>query len=330
MSTSPTVRPDHRRAPSLRPVPPDVYDATLVEVVDRTPAQETTLLVPPVGATPSSPAPPASVPLIIPALNEAENLPWVLERIPACVDEVILVDGRSTDDTVAVAQRCRPGIRVIQQRGRGKGLALRTGFDAATGDYIVMMDADGSMHPAEIDDFVTALADGYQFVKGSRYLPEAGSTDITRLRDWGNRCLLTAVNTMFAVPFSDLCYGFVAFRRDVLPLLGLTAHGFEIETELILHAVKARLRIAEVPSMELERRNGVSNLSTFRDGGRVLRTLTRERLRRRPPLVVDPLHRRGTAHAEVMLPVVPEPVGAIPVPVMAGALPTPADGAGHR
>ncbi|MCK6209397.1 glycosyltransferase family 2 protein [Georgenia sp. EYE_87] len=252
----------------------------------------------------SQPAARPSVTLIIPALNEAENLPWVLERIPASVDEVILVDGYSTDDTVAVARRCRPDIRVVQQRGRGKGMAVRTGFDAATGEYIVMMDADGSMHPAEIDDFVTALSEGYQFVKGSRYLPEAGSTDITRLRNWGNRCLVTAVNTMFAVPFSDLCYGFVAFRRDVLPVLQLTAHGFEIETELILHAIKARLRIAEVPSMELERRNGVSNLNTFRDGGRVFRTLARERLRRRPPLVVDSLHRRPATETQVTLAVV--------------------------
>ncbi|MPV88096.1 glycosyltransferase [Georgenia ruanii] len=231
------------------------------------------------------------VSLIIPALNEARNLPWVLERVPASVEEVILVDGYSTDNTIAVARQCRPDIHVVQQRGRGKGMALRTGFDAARGDYIVMMDADGSMDPGEIDLFVGALDAGYQFVKGSRYLPGAGSEDLTRLRNWGNRCLVTAVNMLFTVPFSDLCYGYVAFRRDVLTALHLTSHGFEIETELIVHAVKARLRIAEVPSIELMRRYGTSNLNAFRDGRRVFRTLTRERLRRVPPPVVDLLHR---------------------------------------
>jgi len=313
VSTSPTVRTDHRRATALASLPEQTYE-TSGAVASARPLQ-TALLGTPAAAT-GDPAPSATVTVVIPAMNEAENLPWVLERIPDCVDEVILVDGHSSDDTVAVARRCRSDIRVIQQRGRGKGIALRTGFDAATGDYIVMIDADGSMHPAEIEDFVTALSEGYQFVKGSRYLPEAGSTDITLLRSWGNCCLVRAVNTMFGVPFSDLCYGFVAFRRDVLPLLRLTAHGFEIETELIVHAVKAGLRIAEVPSMELPRRYGVSNLNTFRDGGRVLRTLTRERLRRRPPLVVDQLHRRRPLHADVSLAVVrtrPE-VSAVPVP----------------
>jgi glycosyltransferase involved in cell wall biosynthesis len=299
VSTSPTVRTDHRLATALSPIAEDAYEEAFGTFVSSHPP-ETTLLRTPAAAA-GEPAPPPRVTVVIPAMNEAENLPWVLERIPDCVDEVILVDGRSTDDTVAVARRCRSDIRVIQQRGRGKGMALRTGFDAATGDYIVMIDADGSMHPAEIEDFVAALSEGYEFVKGSRYLPEAGSTDITRLRSWGNCCLVTAVNTMFRVPFSDLCYGFVAFRRDVLPLLRLTAHGFEIETELTVHAVKAELRIAEVPSMELPRRNGVSNLNTFRDGGRVLRTLARERLRRRPPLVVDPLHRRSPVHVEASL-----------------------------
>jgi glycosyltransferase involved in cell wall biosynthesis len=256
--------------------------------------------------------PTATVSLVIPALNEGRNLPWVLKRIPAFVDEVILVDGDSVDDTVAVARRCRPDIRVVRQRGRGKGVALRTGFEAATGDYIVMIDADGSMHPEEIGLFVTALHDGYQFVKGSRFLPGAGSEDLTAIRKWGNRCLVTAVNTLFSVPFSDLCYGYVGFRRDVLDDLQLTSHGFEIETELILHAVKARLRIAEVASVELLRRHGESNLNAFRDGKRVFRTLTRERLRKVPPPVVDLLTRRD----ELLTSAVRRVPQAVPAPAL--------------
>src|SRR5689334_6110948 len=86
----------------------------------------------------------ATVSVVIPALNEAENLPYVLPRIPAWVHEVLLVDGHSTDDTVGVALGLRPDIRIIAQQGRGKGAALRTGFAAATGEIIVMLDADGS------------------------------------------------------------------------------------------------------------------------------------------------------------------------------------------
>jgi glycosyltransferase involved in cell wall biosynthesis len=222
-------------------------------------------------------------------MNEAANVQWVLSRVPACVTEVILVDGYSTDDTIAAALRVRPDARVVYQQSRGKGSALRTGFAAATGDYVVMIDADGSMHPREIDLFVSALDRGYDFIKGSRFMPGGGSEDITRLRSLGNAALKAAVNIMFLVPFTDLCYGFMAFRRTCLAQLSLTAQGFEIETEMAIHAVKAGLRIAEVPSMELSRRSGVSNLNTFSDGQRVLRTLARERVSQRRRPVVDSL-----------------------------------------
>ena len=225
------------------------------------------------GATPH-------VSLVIPALNEAKSLPWLLEHIPACVDEEVLVDGGSVDDTVAVARRCWPGIRVVEQRGSGRGMALRTGFDAASGDYIVVIDANSSMHPREIDLFVDALDGGHDFVKGSRFLPQAGSQDLTRLRTWGSRWLTSAAQTLFTAPVSDLCYGYVAFRRDVLPALALTSLGFEVETELVVHAARARLRMTEVPSLELERRQGRSNAGVLRHGGQVCRVLVRERLHR--------------------------------------------------
>lgn len=228
-----------------------------------------------------------TVSLVVPAMNEADNIPWVFGRIPDSVDEVILIDGYSKDDTVGEALRIRPDTRTLRQHARGKGSALRTGFAAATGDYIVMIDADGSMDPAEIEFFVRALDNGYDFVKGSRYLPGGGSDDLTKLRNLGNYALKTSVNMLFMVPFTDLCYGYVAFRRTCLEPLGLTSHGFEIETEMAIRAVKASLKIAEVPSNESLRRNGSSNLNTFRDGKRVLRTLVRERVSRRKRPVVD-------------------------------------------
>ena len=227
------------------------------------------------------------VSLVIPTLNEANNIGFVLERVPDRVDEIVLVDGHSTDDTIAAARAVRPDVVVVRQRGRGKGAALRSGFEAASGDIIVMMDADGSMDPAEILSFVQAIEAGYEFVKGSRCVPGGGSKDLTRLRRFGNRALTGAVNMLFLVPFSDLCYGFVAFRQDRLDDLALTSRGFEFETEIAIRAIKAGLRIAEVPSNESCRRYGTSNLNTFRDGQRVLRMIVRERLITGPRPVVD-------------------------------------------
>lgn len=218
----------------------------------------------------------AKVSLVIPTRNEAANIGWVLEEVPACVDEIVLVDGKSTDATVVTARSYRPDIRVVMQERVGKGDALRTGFFASSGDIIVMIDADGSMSPKEIPHFLHFLLNGYDFVKGSRFMGGGDSLDITRMRRFGNRSLLRLVNTLYHAHLTDLCYGFCAFHRRYLQFLDLTTPGFEIETQMTICAIRAGLRIAEVPSLEMPRRHGQSNLRTFRDGTRVLRTVLRE------------------------------------------------------
>ena len=217
-----------------------------------------------------------TVTLVIPAKNEAANIAWVLEEVPACVDEIILVDGNSTDATLVTARSCRSDVCVVSQERTGKGDALRAGIMAASGDVIVMMDADGSMSPKEIPHFLYFLSNGYDFVKGSRFMGGGGSLDITRLRRLGNRGLLLLMNTLYDAHLTDLCYGFCAFHRRYLSYLDLTTQGFEIETQMTICAIRAGLRIAEVPSLEMPRRSGQSNLRTFRDGTRVLRTVLRE------------------------------------------------------
>ncbi|WP_082957644.1 glycosyltransferase family 2 protein [Mycobacterium sp. E802] len=226
----------------------------------------------------STSAPRAStVSLVIPVRNEARNIAWVLEQIASDVDEIILVDGDSTDATLTTARSYRPDVKVVAQEGAGKGSALRTGFLAATGDVIVMMDADGSMAPQEIRHYLHFLANGYDFVKGSRFMGGGGSLDITRFRRLGNRFLLGVFNTLYGGDLTDLCYGFCAFHRRYLEHLDLTATGFEIEAEMTVHAMQAGLRIAEVPSLEMPRRAGKSNLHAVRDGWRVLNTVVRGR-----------------------------------------------------
>jgi len=250
------------RFPAIAPLPPDT-DAP--EHADRSGER----------------ADATAVSLVIPAKNEARNLAHVLERVPACVDEILLVDGRSRDATRLMARACRPDIRIISEPARGKGCALRAGFHAARGEVIVAMDADGSMSPEEIPHLLYFLERGYDFVKGSRFVGGGGSLDITPLRRIGNRGLLAVANLLYGSRFTDLCYGFFAFRRRFLEHLALESTGFEIETELTVRAFLAGLRIAEIPSLELPRRGGRSSLHSFRDGQRVLRTLIAQRVEAR-------------------------------------------------
>jgi hypothetical protein len=214
--------------------------------------------------------------VVIPSLNEERNLPRVLEQLPKDVDEIVLVDGRSTDRTIEVAREIVPHVRVVEQRGRGKGNALQEGFAVCSGDAIVMLDADGSMDPAEIPSFVDALRGGAEMVKGSRFLPMGGSDDLTSLRKVGNMGLRTVFNLLYGARHTDLCYGYVAFWRRCLPALAFDHSGFEVETVLCIRAAQAGMRVTEIPSYELCRQHGQSNLRTFRDGFRILGVLLSE------------------------------------------------------
>jgi glycosyltransferase involved in cell wall biosynthesis len=225
-----------------------------------------------------------TVSVIIPTLNEARNLPLVLAELPRDIHEVVIVDGHSTDGTVEIALQACPDARIVYQTGRGKGDALRCGFEVASGDILVMMDADGSADPAEVARFVEVLIEGADFAKGTRFGEGGGSSDITRLRQLGNRALGLTVNALFGTKYSDLCYGYNAFWRHCIPVLDVDCSGFEVETLINIRIGRAGLDVREVPSFERERLHGQSNLRTFRDGARVLRTILAERfLRRSPP-----------------------------------------------
>jgi glycosyltransferase involved in cell wall biosynthesis len=237
------------------------------------------------------------VSIIIPARNEARNLPHVLDALPAGLHEVIMVDGHSTDDTIEVAGRVRPDMKIIQQTRYGKGNALACGLDAMTGDMAVLLDADGSADPGEIPAFVAALAAGADFAKGTRFDKGGSSYDITRFRRFGNACLNRLVNLLFDTRYTDLCYGYNAFWAHVIPALELPpvgvegaaaspsgmlwGDGFEIETLITVRAARAEIQIVEVGSTEQARIHGVSNLKAIPDGIRVLRTIVTERRRSR-------------------------------------------------
>jgi glycosyltransferase involved in cell wall biosynthesis len=237
-----------------------------------------------------------TVSVVIPTRDEAGNIAWVLNRLPPIVDEVVIVDGLSTDETTAVARAARPDVVVVLERRPGKGAALQAGFAAARGDIIVMLDADCSMDPAEVTGLVGRLRPGVGLVKGSRFMraPGAGTTDMTPLRRLGNGSLLRLVNRLNGVALTDLCYGLCAFRRSDLADLSIDAKGFEVETQIVLHALRARMSIEEVPSYEAPRHDGASKLHPCRDGIRVLRTVARER---------RAVHRRATQAPPAPVPI---------------------------
>jgi CheY-like chemotaxis protein len=222
-----------------------------------------------------------TVSLIIPTLNEAKNLPLILPYLPMeLISEVLLVDGRSTDGTVETARKIMPSIKVVLEKTPGKGAAMLAGYRASKSEIIMVMDADGSNDPREIPRYLNALMLGADFVKGSRFAPGGGTTDMPRIRRLGNAAFVHIVNLLFNSTFTDLCYGFHAFWAYSLCTLDLTdVNGFEIDTALYLRALNDKLKLTEVPSFEGYRFYGQGKLRTIPDGFRVLTTIIKEFLR---------------------------------------------------
>lgn len=242
------------------------------------------------------------VTVVIPALNEERNLPVIAARMPADVDEIVVVDGHSEDRTIEVARLLWPDAVVVTQTRAGKGNALACGFAAASGDIIVTLDADGSNDPAEIPAFVAALLAGADFVKGSRFLSGGGSSDITWCRRVGNRGLGAVYNALFGTRYTDLCYGYNAFWWYSLASMALPdpaaqnpqwGDGFEVEALMNARVAVAGLAVAEVCSFERDRVFGASNLHAIRDGIRVLTTICREFAGQRRAAKVAAVHGRG-------------------------------------
>lgn len=240
----------------------------------------------------------AKVSVIIPTRNEESNLTRILEQLPAVVDEVIVVDGNSTDGTQTVAKNHPRVDKLLVQRAKGKGAALSLGMRHCSGDYIINLDADGSMSPAEIPLFIAALDLGADLARGSRYLPGAGSTDLTAFRSIGNKALTGIANVLFGQKWTDVTYGYAAFRRSHLEQMDVfyfdnkvNSHavgrrmsygqGFEIECLIFCRSVRRGLKVVEVASIEEPRWDGASNLQAIPDGARSLAAILVERMRSR-------------------------------------------------
>jgi CheY-like chemotaxis protein len=222
-----------------------------------------------------------TVSVIIPTLNEAENLPHVLPYLPFdMIDEIILVDGHSTDGTVETARNLLPYIKVINEKKLGKGAALRTGIAAATGDIIITLDADGSTDPSEMPVFIGALRSGADFVKGSRFVQGAGTLDMPLYRQIGNKALVLAANLFFKAHYTDITYGYNATWRRYANSLALDIDGWACEIISNIRAISNGLRVVEVASLEHERINGNGKLHAFSAGWTILKAMIAERFKR--------------------------------------------------
>ncbi len=237
-----------------------------------------------------------SVSLIIPAMNESATLTSIIDSVPTYVDEIIVIDGRSKDNTFEIASNHPRVNKVIRQRSRGKGAALSLGFAMASCDLVAIIDADGSMDPAELRDFLNMFPRA-EIVKGSRSKKMGGtSADLTIVRDLGNRVLTKLCNFWFKENWTDLAYGYAVVDRKALGKLGLSSYdemgsvfghksygqGFEIEALIFCRSSKWGFRVLEVASAEHRRISGSSNLRAIRDGFRVLSAIIIEKNRSKP------------------------------------------------
>ena len=212
--------------------------------------------------------------VIIPAKDEEATLGNLLEDLNQVIPtldgyevEVICVDDHSRDRTASIARAM--GARVVENRRQpGKGNALRAGFEAATGDLILMMDADYSHRPEDIPGFLSAMREGVGLVIGSRVF--GGSEEYTHIRALGNVFLSGALGLSVGRYLSDALNGYKLFRRDVFTSFTYTSRMFEIEIEIIANTLRKGYRVVEVISHERARAGGEMKSRVIRHGTRFL------------------------------------------------------------
>jgi len=220
-----------------------------------------------------------SISVVLPAFNEARTIGAVVRGCRTALppaSEILVIDDGSTDDTAARAEEAgAAAIRLGQNRG--KGGALRLGIERSAGEVLIFLDADGQDDPAEIPLLLDALAAGADLVVGSRFLGHFDRGAITPINRLGSRALTGVVNLLFGVRLTDTQAGFRAVRRQLLERMALATQHYDIETDLLLQAMKVGGRVVEVPVWRGAREHGASGLHPIVDGLRILRRILRVR-----------------------------------------------------
>jgi glycosyltransferase involved in cell wall biosynthesis len=217
-----------------------------------------------------------AVSVVIPCLNEADNIAECVQRASRVITdndlngEVVVVDNGSDDGSGDLAQAA--GARVVLEQQRGYGSAYMTGFQASRGRYIVMADADLTYDFDEIPRFLAELEGGADVVIGNRMKNIQPGAMPWHHRYIGNPLLSGFLNMLFHTGVEDAHCGMRAVRRDVLPRLDLRTTGMEFASEMVIRAAKEKLVVRQF-AIEYHPRGGESKLSSFRDGWRHLRFL---------------------------------------------------------
>ena len=212
---------------------------------------------------------PTDVCTLVPTLNEAETVGSVVTGFREAGFDVLVVDGGSTDDTRAVAERA--GARVVRQSGSGKGQAVREAVrEHVDREYVLLVDGDGTYRPEDATAMLAPLEDGFDHVIGNRFA-DLRPGAMTRLNRVGNRLINRAFGLVHGERFADILSGYRAFTRDSFERMHLRSDGFGVETEMAVECVKRGIPTAVVPVTYLPRPVGSStNLRPFRDGGVIL------------------------------------------------------------
>lgn len=221
--------------------------------------------------------------LVILTLNEIDGVRDVVPRIPRdSVDEILAVDGGSTDGTREFF--AEQGIRVVEQRSKGRGEAFRIALEEATGDALIFFSPDGNEDPADIPKFRPLLERGHHVVIASRMMRGARNEEDDhwfRPRKWANNAFNILANIIFRRTgpwISDSINGFRAVTKQAFTLLALDGQGYTIEYQMTIRAFKHRLKIAEFPTHEGQRVGGETKASSLPTGWRFLKLLAWETL----------------------------------------------------
>jgi dolichol-phosphate mannosyltransferase len=206
--------------------------------------------------------------VIIPAKNEAATLPAILDRVRPYCGELVVVDGRSVDETREVA--AGRGARVLVDDGRGKGAAMRLAAREASREILIFLDADGSHDPDDVPRVAAPVLSGeYDLVIGSRRRggsDELHSSFFEFIRLMGSEIIGLAINYRFGKRLTDYQNGLRAIRRDVMNQLGTTQNTFTIEQEMSIKCIKRGFRVGEVPAHEYRRQAGHSHIVVWKVG----------------------------------------------------------------
>jgi glycosyltransferase involved in cell wall biosynthesis len=215
--------------------------------------------------------------LLLPTLNEIEALRVVIPQIEReWVDEIIVIDGGSTDGTVEFLEGL--GIRVHAQAGRGFGQGMLQGMQIARGEIVIEFMPDGNSIPADIPRMIDKMREGYDLVIGSRYFGGAKSDDDDFMTAWGNWMFTLMVNVLFNARYTDVLTGFRAYRRSAAMELDLDAPGLSWPCQSSIRFARAHLRVSEIPAHEPPRIGGVRKMRPFKTGWEILTLILRDLL----------------------------------------------------